>query len=114
MTEIPATRASLARSKIPGTFGPVRAEALFVSAVQPSGSASSEQVRRVVATTRRRLGIGGCAARTAAEFGDHPDTAVARMCWALATVRAVYPAPSMTPAPRPRPLPLRELIVAAR
>jgi hypothetical protein len=106
MTEIPATRASLAASKMPGTFEAVRAEALFASAVQPSGSPASDQIRRVVATKLRRLGVGGCAARTAAEFGDHPDTAVARMCWALATIRAVYPAPSMTPAPRPRPLPV--------
>jgi pyruvate dehydrogenase (quinone) len=49
-----------------------------------------------VATTLRRLGSGGCAARTAGEFGHHPDTAVSRMCWALATIRMVYPT---TPAP---------------
>jgi hypothetical protein len=40
----------------------------------------------------------------AGEFGDHPDTAVARMSWALATIHAVYPEPSMLPAPRPRSL----------
>ena len=104
MAEIPATRTSLARSEMPGTFEAVRAEALFASTLQPSGSTSPNQVRGAVATTLRGLGSSGCAARTAAEFGDHPDTAVARMCWALATVRRVYPPPSMTPAPSLRPL----------
>ena len=104
MAEILAARTSLPGWQRPGTFETFRAEALFVSTLEPSGSPSSEQVRRVVATTLRRLGIGGCAARAAAEFGDHPDTAVARMCWALATIRAVYPPSSMTAAPSPRPL----------
>jgi hypothetical protein len=36
-------------------------------------------------------GIRGCAAAVAAEFGHHPDCAVARMNWALSTVRTVYP-----------------------
>ncbi len=104
MAEILAATTSLPGRQWPGTFEAFRAEALFASSLQPSGSPSSEQVRRVVATTLRRLGSGGCAARTAAEFGDHPDTAVARMCWALATIRAVYPPSSMPPAPSLRPL----------
>jgi hypothetical protein len=104
MAEILAAKASLSGWQRPGTFKTFRAEALFASTLQPSGSPSSEQVRRVVTTTLRRLGVGGCAARTAAEFGDHPDTAVARMRWALATIRAVYPPSSMTPALLPRPL----------
>jgi hypothetical protein len=102
-SEIPATRTSLARGEMPGTFDTVRAEALFASTLQPSGSTSPDQVRGAVATTLRRLGSSGCAARTAGEFGDHPDTAVARMCWALATVRTAYPPLSMTPAPSLRP-----------
>jgi hypothetical protein len=40
----------------------------------------------------------------AGEFGDHPDTAVARMSWALATIHTIYPALSMTPAPDLRSL----------
>ena len=47
------------------------------------------------------------------EFGDHPDAAVARMRWALATINAVYPAPLITPARRPAVTCLRELIVAS-
>ena len=87
-----------------GAFATFRAEALFASALQPSGLPSTGQARRsVVATTLRRLGVGGCAARTAAEFGDHPDTSVVRMRWALATIRAVYP-PTMHPTTSSRPL----------
>ncbi len=82
------------------SFQAIRAEALFVSALQRSEVPAPEQVRRAVATTLRRNGIRGCAARVAGEFGDHPDLAVARMRWALATVRAVYP---HHPAPAPRP-----------
>jgi hypothetical protein len=101
---IMATKTSLAGYEVPGRFEAVRAEALFVSALQPSGSPSPDQVRLAVAATLQRLGVRGCAARVAGEFGDHPETAVARMSWALATINAFYPAPSMTPAPGPRSL----------
>jgi len=104
MAEILATKASLPGAELAGTFEAVRAEALFVSALQPSGSPSPDQVRRAVVTTLRRLGVRGCAAQVAGEFGDHPDTAVARMSWALATITAIYPAPSMTSTPGPRSL----------
>ena len=99
-----ATKTSLAGREMPGTFEAVRAEALFLSALQPSGSPSPDQIRRAVTTTLRRLGVRGCAAQVAGEYGDHPDTAVARMSWALATINTVYPAPSMTPASGLRPL----------
>jgi hypothetical protein len=86
------------------TFEAVRAEALFASSMQSSGSISPNEVRRAVATTLRRLGIRGCAATMASEFGDHPDTALSRMTWALATIRTLYPVPSMNPAPDLRAL----------
>jgi hypothetical protein len=85
-------------------FDAVRAEALFMSALQPSESPSPSQVRRTVVTTLRRLGVRGCAAQAAGEFGDHPDAAVARMSWALTTIHMVYPAPPVAPAPRHRSL----------
>ncbi len=106
MAEIATAKTSLAECEMSRTFEAVRAEALFASTLQPSGSTSPHQIRAAVATTLRRLGSGGCAARMAGEFGDHPDTAAARMCWALATIRKVYPLPAMTPAPRVRPLAL--------
>ena len=81
------------------SFEAVRAEALFVSTLQCSEKPGAEQVRDAVAATLRRLGIKGCAAAVAGEFGDHPDCAVTRMSWALATVRASYP-PRQRRAPR--------------
>ena len=106
MVEIRATKTSLPGREMLATFEAVRAEALFSSTLQSSGPASPDQVRRAVATTLRRLGIRGCAAQMASEFGDHPDTAVARMSWALATIRTVYPTPSAAPAPDLRSLAL--------
>lgn len=103
MVELLAVRAR--RRESLGVLQAARAEALFVSALQASESPSPDQVRRVVATTLRRVGSRGCAAQTAGEFGDHPDTAAARMTWALATIRTVYP----TTAARP----LRRLALAS-
>jgi hypothetical protein len=104
MAQILVTKTSPPRRKTPGTFEAVRAEALFLSTLQPSGSPSPDQVRRAVTTTLQRLGVRGCAAHVAGEFGDHPDTAAARMSWALTTIKTVYPVPSTTSAPGPRSL----------
>ena len=90
MAQILGTKSSASGRERPGTFRAARAEALFVSALQPSGSPSPDQIRRTVAATLQRLGARGCAARVAGEFGDHPDTAVARMGWALATIDTVF------------------------
>jgi hypothetical protein len=87
------------RSEFIPTFEVIRAEALFASPLQSSESPSPDQVRRAVGTTLCRLGIRGCTAQLAGEFGDHPDTAAARMTWALAMIRTVYPTPSMIPTP---------------
>jgi hypothetical protein len=73
------------------TFEAVRAEALFASSIQSSDQPTGVEVRGAVATTLRKFGIRGCAAAVAGEYGEHPDTACARMTWALATVRASYP-----------------------
>lgn len=63
MAELTTAKTSLAECEMSRTFEAVRAEALFVSTLQPSGSPSPDQVRRAVATTLRRLGVRGCAAR---------------------------------------------------
>jgi hypothetical protein len=76
------------------TFEAVRAEALFVSCLQPSQRPAGDEVRVAVAAILRSYGIRGCAAAVADEFGHHPDCAVARMIWALSTVRMVYPSGS--------------------
>jgi hypothetical protein len=79
------------------TFEAVRAEALFASTVQSSDQPTVVEVRGAVAATLRKLGIRGCAAAVAGEYGEHPDTACARMMWALATVRATYPVQVVRP-----------------
>jgi hypothetical protein len=76
---------------MPDLFSAVRAEALFASNLQSSDMPGAEAVRNAVATALRRLGVRGCAAQVAGEFGDHPETAVTRMAWAIATVGNVYP-----------------------
>jgi hypothetical protein len=72
------------------TLQETRVEALFVSDLQRSGDVTPELVRDAVTATVRRHGTMGCAVRVAQEFGEHPDTAVRRMRWALLAVRQAY------------------------
>ena len=60
------------------------ADALFVSALQRSDAPSAGQVRHAIASAIGAFGCIGCAERVAQEFGDHPETAAARMLWARA------------------------------
>jgi hypothetical protein len=61
------------------------AEALFASPLQPSEQPSAAEVRAAILhSLRTNHGARGCAAVVAAEYGDHPETAAARMRWALA------------------------------
>jgi hypothetical protein len=66
----------------------IRAEALFSSYLQPSQLPTPHQVRVAIADALQRHGTSGCAEAVADEFGSHPDTAVKRMAWALATTRS--------------------------
>jgi len=84
------------------TFEAVRAEALFASTLQMSQSPGDSDVRAAVTTTLRRMGVQGCAARVATEFGDHPECATNRMGWALRMIRHAY-ARSCTPEVFARP-----------
>jgi hypothetical protein len=69
------------------------AEALFASTLQPSEHPTVEQVTAAVRDSlRRHGGQRGCASVCAAEYGEHPDTAPARMRWALALTNHVDPA----------------------
>jgi hypothetical protein len=61
----------------------VWADALFVSALQRGDHPTAGQARQAVATAVGVFGPRGCAERVAQEFGDHPETAVTRMRWAL-------------------------------
>jgi hypothetical protein len=77
----------------PGT-GTVWADALFVSVLQGSDKPDAGQVRQAIATAVRAYGDVGCAQRVAQEFGDHPETAVARMRWARAVAGEVLASPA--------------------
>ena len=50
MAEILATKTSLSGWEMPGTFEAARAEALFLSTLQPSGWPLPDQIRRAVTT----------------------------------------------------------------
>jgi hypothetical protein len=74
------------------------ADALFVSALQCSEAPSASQIRLAIDATLRTFGYAGCAERVAQEFGDHPETAAARMRWARAAARTSFG--EMVPEPR--------------
>ena len=80
-----------------------RADALFVSALQRSEELSTGQVRQAVAVAVRAFGSRGCAERVAQEFGDHPDTAVARMRWARMVAAETFGGSGPGPAHPPLP-----------
>jgi hypothetical protein len=68
----------------------IHAEALFASHLQPSDAPDACLVQQIIAETLHRFGRKGCAERVAQEFGDHPETAVSRMCWARAAVGEAF------------------------
>jgi hypothetical protein len=63
---------------------------LFASALQRSDEPSAGQVQQAVAAAICALGDLGCAARFAQAYGEHPETAVTRMCWARAAVAKAF------------------------
>jgi len=67
-----------------------RAGALFASPLQRSYDPSAGQVRQAIATAIGAYGARGCAARVAQAYGEHPDTAIVRMRWALAAVASAF------------------------
>jgi hypothetical protein len=73
-------------------------DALFASALQCSDEPSAGQLRQTIDAAVRAFGASGCAARVAQEFGDHPETAVARMRWARAAARSAFG--DLVPEPR--------------
>jgi hypothetical protein len=80
----------------------VRADALFASVLQISDEPSAVQVKQAIDAATGTLGDLGCAARVAQEFGEHPETAVARMRWARAEVAWVFGGSPSDPAYAPR------------
>ena len=80
----------------------VWAEALFVSVLQRSSRPSPGQVKKAITAAVRAHGSRGCAELVAQEFGDHPETAAERMCWARAVVGEVLAPPPGVSVPGPR------------
>jgi hypothetical protein len=72
------------------TVDTVHCEALFASALQRSEQPSPLEVRDAISAIVSLLGTNGCAARVAQEFGDHPETAIARMLWAREVVERAF------------------------
>ena len=77
------------------------ADALFESALQRSDTPTAGQIRQAIDTAVAAFGGLGCAERVAQEFGDHPETAAARMRWARAAARSA--SADLIPAPRRSP-----------
>jgi hypothetical protein len=68
-----------------------RAEALFTSPLSAdlklTRAEVTDSIRRAV---RAHGGTRGCAIELAGEYGEHPETAIPRMRWALRVVEATY------------------------
>jgi hypothetical protein len=77
-----------------------QADAIFVSGLQRGDEPSAGQVRQAVAAAIRAFGYSGCADGVAQEFGDHPETAVIRMRWALAAARQAFADSVSEPGPQ--------------
>lgn len=84
----------------------LRADALFVSALQRSDEPSVDQVQQAITAAVRAFGSAGCAERVAQEFGDHSETAVIRMRWARAVTHEAFTETAPDPDPRPDADPL--------
>ena len=55
--------------------------ALFASALQRSDRPTAAMVATAISVTIQQIGLSGCVARMAQEFGDHPEDATERMRW---------------------------------
>jgi hypothetical protein len=73
------------------TLSAARAEALFASELPTGSHPSSAEVGAAISrAVRRHGGARGCGIMLAGEYGDHPDTAVPRMRWAIGLVESTY------------------------
>ena len=102
----PVSHPDGARSRQGGSARPARTgarrAALFASALQRSDAPTAAMAAAAITATTRRVGIDGCLSRMAQEFGDHPDTAAARMRW-ICQLTARMPAWPRRPAGAGRP-----------
>jgi hypothetical protein len=75
-----------------------RARALFASPLQRSDEPSASQVRRAIATA---IGVHGV--RGGAAYGEHPETALTRMRWALTAAASAFGGSPAQPTHAPAP-----------
>jgi hypothetical protein len=78
-----------------GAAGPA---ARFASPLQRSDESSARQVRRAIATAIGAHGVRSCAARVGQAYGEHPETALTRMRWALTAVASAFGGSPAAPA----------------
>ena len=77
-----------------------RAEALFASHLSADVELSPAEVTDAIRHAVRAYGgTRGCAVVVAGDYGDHPETAVPRIRWALQVVAATYAHHRRTAAP---------------
>ncbi|MEU4424023.1 hypothetical protein AB0F81_25615 [Actinoplanes sp. NPDC024001] len=68
-----------------------RAEALFTSPLATGSRPAHDVVDAAIRlAVRAHGGVRGCAGEVAAEYGDHPETAVPRMRWARELIDELY------------------------
>jgi hypothetical protein len=79
-----------------------RRVALFASGLQRSDAPTAAMAAEAITASVQRFGIRGCLSRMAQEFGDHPDTAAARMRW-IVQLTAQLPARPHRPPGAGRP-----------
>jgi hypothetical protein len=85
------------------TISTARADALFASPLQRSDAPSPAQVHQAIAAALATFGIRGCAARVAQAYGEHPETALTRMRWALTAAASASGGSQAEPAHAPAP-----------
>lgn len=67
-----------------------RAEALFCSDLTMGAYAAPVVEAAIRRSVQQHHGVRGCVADMADEYGHHPDTAPARMAWAVQTIADLY------------------------
>jgi len=80
-----------------------RADALFASPLQRSDQPSARQVRQAIVTAIAAYGVRGRAARVAQAYGEHPETALTRMRWALTATASASGGSQAEPTHAPAP-----------
>ena len=71
-----------------------RCAALFVSGLQRSDGPDGDAVAEAASRKMRQLGVPGCVALMAQEFGDHPEAAMDRMQWIRQLIRDLAGSPA--------------------